>query len=250
MIIGNTFEQYLISKGIDVVDQINFELKSKEITEEMLLEQIRIMNEFHHKVRGSTSGIKERLDSRAGRVVESFKVNIKKLKRDIDRFQSEGANNLFEEIILYKGEDYIKRGEKVIKNIYEDGYYDLILRSMKNKEICLEDVDFNNLGKESKIQVRNIKKSSYNMVEIDCYNLLYKYKKKGLDVNFKKLVEEFCELEGLKENSYQFIIACLSFPYEVTRQCNNYRLKKKELGDDEYVLKLQKAIIQDSMSLL
>lgn len=250
MIIGNTFEHYLISKGIDVVDQINFDLKSKEVTEEMLLEQIKIISEFHKSVKGSTTGVKERLDSRAGRLVESFKVNIKKLKRDIDRFKNEEASNLFEEIILYKGEDYIKRGEEVIKSIYENGYYDLILRSMKNKEICLGDVDFNNLAKESKVQVKNIKKSSYNMVEIDCYNLLYKYKKKGLDVNFNKLVEEFCELEGLKHNSYQFITACLSFPYEVTKQCSNYRLKKKDLRDDEYILKLQKAIIQDSMSLL
>ncbi|GAA0728375.1 spore coat protein CotS [Clostridium malenominatum] len=250
MKIVNTFEQYLISKGIEVVQEINFDLKSKKITEEMLKEQLKLISEFHEKVKGSTIGVKERLDSRAGRIVENYKVNIKKLKRDIVRFKENGPSHIFEEIVLYKGDEYVNRGEEVIKTIYDNNYYDLILRSMKNKEICLGNVDFSNLVSGENIKIKSAKKASCNMVEIDCYNLLYKYKKKGLDVNFKELTRYFCELENLEDNSYRFIIACLSFPYEVTKQCNNYRLRKGEFTEDEYLLKLQKAIVQDSMTLL
>ena len=250
MININTFEQYLITKGIDVVSDIEFELKSKKVNEEMLANQLEIISEFHKKVQGSTVGVKERLDSRAGRIVENYKVNIKKLRRDINRFKDHQLSNMFEEIILHKGDDYVKRGEDVIRNIYDNGYYDLILRSMENKEICLGNVDFSNLTKDGNIKIKSYKKASYNMVEIDCYNLLYKYKKKGANVDFKKLIRYFCELENLNEFSYQFIASCLSFPYEITKQCNNYRLRKRDLSDDEYLLRLQKAIVQDSMTLL
>lgn len=247
---SNTFEQYLISKGIEVVKNIDVEINKKDIDEKLLLEQLKLISEFHKKVMGSTGLIKDRLDSSIGRTVEEYKVNIKKLKRDLDKLKEQGADNTFETILLNKGEDYIQIGEKVIKNIYENGYYNLIKRSMNNKEICLGNVDFSNLIKQNEIKVKNIKKCSYNMVELDCFNLLYKYKKKGLNLDYKELALMFCNFEGLDDNSYQFIISLLSFPYEFTKKCNNYRIRRKELTDEEYALELHKAIIQDSLCLI
>lgn len=199
---------------------------------------------------GSTEFLKNRLDSSIGRIVEQYKVNLKKVNRDLNRLKNEGVNNSFENILFQKGEEFIQRGEKAVDNIYKNGYYDLIKRSMKNREICLGAVDFNNLTKEDKLKVKYIKKCSHNMVEVDCFNFLYKYKKRGLNLDFNELSLMFCNFEDLDIRSHKFIISLLCFPYEFTRQCNKYRVRKKDLTDEEYALKLQKAIVQDSLCLI
>ncbi|WP_027623634.1 hypothetical protein [Clostridium lundense] len=246
----NTFEQYLISKDIEVVRDLDVEISKKDIDEKLLLEQLKLISEFHKKAMGSTGIIKDRLDSSIGRIVEDYKVNIKKIKRDMDRLKQYGPSNTFEKMLLKKANEYVEIGEKVIKNVYQNGYYDLIKRSMRNKEICLADVDFSNIIKEDKIKVKNIEKCCYDMVEMDCYNLLYKCKKAGLKLDYKELVLMFCNFEGLDNNSYQYIISLLSFPYEFAKQCNKYRLRKKDLTDEQYALKLYKAIIQDDLCLI
>jgi hypothetical protein len=246
----NTFEQYLASKGIEVTENINADINKKDINEKLLLDHLKLISEFHKNAMGSTGIIKDRLDSSIGKIVEEYKINIKKLTRDFDKLKDQGASNSFEKILLDKAEDYIKMGEAVINNIYKNEYYDLIKRSMRNKEICLGQVDFGNLIKEDAIKVKNIKKCSYNMVEIDCFNFLYKYKKKEMSLDFKELVSMFCSFEGLDNNSYQFIISLLSFPYEFTKQCNKYRIREKDLTEEQYALKLHKAIVQDNLYLI
>ncbi len=74
--------------------------------------------------------------------------------------------------------NYINRAEKVIESIYENGYINLVWRSMDRKEICLGKTHFNNIRYNEGIEVIDINKCSYNMVEMDCIELLYKINKK------------------------------------------------------------------------
>ncbi|SQC00421.1 spore coat protein CotS [Clostridium tetanomorphum] len=172
-----TFEQYLQLKDIEIVENIDVNIDKDDLDEKLILKHLETMSEFHKKTMGSTEFLKNRLDSSIGRIVEQYKVNLKKVNRDLNRLKNEGVNNSFENILFQKGEEFIQRGEKAVDNIYKNGYYDLIKRSMKNREICLGAVDFNNLTKEDKLKVKYIKKCSHNMVEVDCFNFLYKYKK-------------------------------------------------------------------------
>ncbi|WP_125153315.1 spore coat protein [Clostridium rectalis] len=254
MIYKNTFKDYILAKGIQVVDKFSSYDTNKTVNEHLLEEQLLLISSFHKIVKGDTGPIKDRLDSSIGRVVENYKVGTKKLARDMKRLKSDNKYgqdlNEFEKIILSMGNYYIERGEKVIKHVYDNKYYDLITRSMQNREICLGSVDFKNIVLLDNIMVKRIDKCSYNMVEMDCFNLLYKYKKKGYKFDYKKLVSKFCEFEKLNKNSYEYIIALLSYPYEVIRQCNRYRQEKKGWTEEEYVLRLKKAMEVDKESLI
>lgn len=241
-----TFEQYLKDKNIDVVDKFSYD--SIAINEENLIKQMKIIDEFHKRTIGGQVIFKNRLENNIGKLVEDFKVGLKKLKREEQVLKSKGVENKFEMLLLNNVELYIERGEKSIKTIYENGYLDLIRRSMKNKEICIGTEDFINLTEDNILQIKNLNKCSYDMVEIDCFYLLRKYKKKKYELDYQKLIREFCSIEFLMNDSYSFIAGLLSYPYDFVRICTRYR--KKDLTPEECFEKLVRAMRQDGDSLI
>jgi hypothetical protein len=88
------------------------------------------------------------------------------------------------------------------------------------------------------------------MFEMDIVYFLGKVKRKGIKVDFDGLIREFCEVEALDINSINFIRAIISYPYEFIRCCNRYREKSKDWTEDEYVSRLEKAIVLDGKSLI
>ncbi|WP_097026617.1 spore coat protein CotS [Clostridium peptidivorans] len=241
-----TFEQYLKDKNIDIVDKFNYD--SIVINEESLIEQMKIIDEFHKRTMRGEAIFKNRLESTVGKLVEDFKVGLKKLKREEQVLKSKEIENEFEGLLLNNLEFYIQRAEKSIKTIYENGYLDLIRRSMKNKEISIGTEDFINLTEDKILQIKNPNKCSYDMVEVDCFHLLRKYKKKKYELDYERLIREFCSIEFLMEDSYSFIAGLLSYPYEFVRISTKYR--KKHLTPEECLRKLVRAMEQDGDSII
>lgn len=250
MIKGEAFEKFLNKKGIKIDENLVNNIDSNQLSDEMLEKQLKIISKFHKKASGYNGMFKDRLDSDVGKIVEEAKVSIKKFKRELNRISKNGIENDVDKVLLEHGKLYMDRGEKIIDNIYKNKYYDLIIRSMNNKEICLGNVDFKYLSEDHHINIKTTDKCKYNMVEVDAVNLLYRYKKKGVDLNYKDLAKKFCYMENLGGNSYKFIISLISFPYEFMKECKRYRYRKGELRDDEYSKRILKAMEQDKVFLV
>ncbi|MFD3158293.1 hypothetical protein ACFIJ5_15825 [Haloimpatiens sp. FM7330] len=251
-IIYRNLQEYIEDAKIQIIDDLHVEndIFLKTINEEDVERQLYLISEFHKKMMGCDEYVLERIASNTGKIVEQYKVELKKVRRDLRKIREKGINSNFEKILLTEGEQIIAKGERCIDSIYFGGYTDLIVRSMDNKEICLGDVYFSNLRlKESKIQIKNIKKIKYNMVEVDGFNLLNKLKKKELNLDWGKLVRAFCYFENLEKNSENFISGLLNYPYEFVKCCSRYR-KKKKWSSEKYENKLKKIIIKERENII
>jgi len=237
------------------VKKVDFMLKNNEtlnrrILEEKVLEQIHTIREIHELSCGFNGYLRKRINNHTCKIVEDYKIQLKKFKRSLEKIKENGPVDRVEEIILEKGDEILARGEKVIDIIMSNGYMDLVARSMKNVEICLIDVDFDNLGKGETIEVVNFDDVAYNMVEMDCYHFLSKLKRKGFYVDFERCIDTFCSIENLGENSKIFIKALLSYPYEFMKIYEKYKRNKKNWNEEEYIRRLLNGIREDEKSLI
>ncbi|WP_373471351.1 hypothetical protein [Carnobacterium alterfunditum] len=250
--IYNNFSDYMMFKGIKNVDVIHFECKNieEDITEKLIIEQFGAIHGLHEKSLGFNGYLRNRLNNNTGKTIEECRISIKKLTRDMNIINRYEPKNSFEELIDKHGKEIIERGEKCIRAAYEADYLGIITRSMRRGEICLGNTNFQNLSKNKFIEVVSFESCCYNMVEMDCFLLLSKLKRKGSKVDFYKMSDEFCTIEGLDEASSKFILALISYPYEFMKCCNRYRLGKGLLHGDRFSQKLTKALIQDGDSLI
>ena len=121
---------------------------------------------------------------------------------------------------------------------------------MKREEICVgKGITFRR-KEANEILVINIEDCYYDMVEMDGIYYLSKLKRKGYNTNWTQLVKNYCDLEGLDENSEKYMLALISYPYEFMKCIDRYRLKKKIWTKEEFEKHLEIAIIKDSESLI
>lgn len=244
------FIKYLESKGIKQVDNFKNEIQYEDITTAMIEEQIFNINEFHTRTLGYMELMNKRLDNNIGKTVEQYKIYIRRFGKDLDNLNRKGPSNNFEKQLVEHGDLYLKRAKKCIDNIYMNNYIGLIMRSMNRAEVCLGNTSFDNLRKEAILEVKSVDNCCYNMLEMDLIYLLSKIKRRGVEVDFNILIKEFCRLESLESDSEKFISSILSYPYEFMKCCNRYREKTKNWTEDEYTLKLEKAMVLDGYSLI
>ena len=249
--IYNDFSDYMMFKNIKNVDIIDFKYKNIEldIPEELIIKQFGVIYALHEKCMGFNGYLRNRLNNNTGKIIEEYKKSIKKLYVDINNIKRDGPKNPFEETIIKYGNEVINRGEECIRVVHESNYLEIIKRSMRRGEICLGNTDFQNLRVNDFIEVVNFNNCSYNMVEMDCLSLLSKLKRKGVKLDFRKLAEEFCYIEGLEVNSAKFLIALISYPHEFMKCCNKYRTGKKMWHEDRFSEKIIKALVRDGNPL-
>ncbi|KYH34952.1 hypothetical protein CLTEP_11160 [Clostridium tepidiprofundi DSM 19306] len=235
-----SFKDFLYSKNIIITDEY---MDSENISQEIIIKQLNILREFHKRTMNFDGLIIDNLENNTGKVVENFKIDIKRLKRDLKRIKGKPQNS-FENKLSCHGEKFLKKAERCIDIIYKSNYYDILRRSMKRNEICIVDGGINNLriGQVSgEIEIRSYKSCSYNFIEMDCYFLLKKLIKK-YNFDWEKVIHVFCELEGLDSSSENIIFALLSYPSEFMKCCARYRENKKEWTISKYTKRLEKAI--------
>ncbi|MBU3092597.1 spore coat protein [Clostridium sp. CF011] len=246
--IYNEFSDYMMFKGIKNVGEI--ESKNIDVTEEAIIEQFRAIYALHEKSLGFNGYLRNKLNNNTGKIIEDYKISIKKLAGDINNIIKYEPKNSFEQLIVKYGKEVIDRGEQCIREVYQSDYLGIITRSMRRCEICLGNTDFKNIRKNNFIEVVSFKDCSYNMVEMDCFLLLSKLKRKGVKLDFHNLTQEFCYIEGLDTRSSKFLIALISYPHEFMRCCNKHRAGKKNWNEERFSEKLIKALIQDGDSLI
>ncbi|WP_251861596.1 spore coat protein CotS [Clostridium sp. Marseille-Q2269] len=243
---------YLKSKDINIIEDFKDDNRNlNNISEELVLDQLKVISLFHKNTLGHKSYIRSGMKNKTGSIIEKYKLDLKKINKYVKKLENKESNNSdMEKLILDYMPRYIKRAEKCIENIYENGYIDLVWRSMKRKEICLEKTYFDNIRYNKAIEVIDISKCNYNIIEMDCIELLYKINKKNSSLNIKNLSKKFCEFEDLDDESYKFIIYMLSYPYSVIKCCTKY-IKDEDLNKQKhYVNRLNKAMKLDNNSFV
>lgn len=240
-------EQGIIKSDIPIKGMKN---KHKRYEEKEIIDQLRVISEFSNKVMGYRGYKSTGLDNKTGRIVEEYKVKMKKFKREIRNIKLNSPSNGFEELMLEFGPKYLERSESCIDQIYNFGYLDLLKRSMHRSEICLGDTDFSNIRKNKEIEVWSFKHCSYNMVEMDGFYLLNKFKRKGVSLDYHKLCNSFCGFQKLDIESEKYILALLSYPYEFIKCYERYIEDKEKYNDEMHKANLINAIEKDIKSLI
>lgn len=248
----DNFQEYAKEHGIKKVDFIlkSNDALSRKLLEDRVFSQLENICEFHRVSCGFNGYLKKRINNDTCKLVEEYKVQVKRLDRHIQKLEESGAKGNIEKFLVEEGKLQLERAKKSIEFIDESNYIDLISRSMKKIEICLTDVDFDNLVKNESLEVVNFEDVAYNMIEMDAYYLLSKLKKRGFALDYNKCISKFCDLEGIEENSKNFILALLSYPHEFMRIYEKYRRNKKSWNEEQYVKKFLEAIKEDSFSFI
>lgn len=244
-----SFEQYLLQNNIKVADSSNT-IILKNVSEEEILGQLGVINTFHKVAIGYTSISNKFIRNKLGKAVEKYKLSLKSLKRDINSFSVSNSTNEFESMLLENSEGYIERAEKCLSAVNSSDYISLLKRSMKRYEICLGNTYFTNLRKNDCIEIKTLRRCSYNMVEIDGVYFINKIKRNGYKTDFQNLVNRFCEIEGLDENSSIFMRALISYPHEYMKCIERYKKNRNNYAIDEFKLCLKRSIEKDGESIL
>ncbi|MDU1413016.1 MAG: hypothetical protein E6929_09380 [Clostridium sp.] len=248
----DSFQEYLCSRGIKKVDFMlkNNETLNRNILEQKVNKQLYVIKEVHDVSCGFNGYLRKRINNHTCKYIEEEKVRYKKFCRAYEKLKETGPDNNIEEVFLSNGDYIIERGKECFEKINDNNYMDLVRRSMERVEICLTDVDFDNLGKNDTIEIVNFEDIAYNMIEMDCYYFLSKLKRKGFNVDFNKSVDTFCNIENLDDSSAIFIRSLLSYPHEFLKFFEKYKKNKKNWNEDEYIRRLINGIREDEKSLI
>lgn len=250
----DAFLDYLNSKEIIKLayfNNIEEEVKqSLNVSIEEASKQIEVISEFHKKVMGFSSMVNRNIPNCAGRTLEKYKMESKKLKKIYKKIQSDNPTNDVEKLILNTGEKMIKRGEACIKTAKNSDYLSLLQRSMNRNEICLGDVDFSNLRKRKYLEVISLEHCCYDMVEMDYLKFLLGLRRSGISMDYTTLIEYLCKLEGLNQSSKMFILSLMSFPHKYIRCCIRYSENKRNWSQKEFLDRMQRALQQDAAIMI
>lgn len=248
---NGVFREYLISKGIKICDYFeDGKVSLQDISQEKINKQLGILKEFHNRAAGYTGYSRERIKTCTGKNIEKYKIDVKRAQKDLKCMKTGVEKDSFGEFLLESMDKNINRAERCLKLIYENGYINLIMRSMKKREICIGSSSFDNIRFTDAIEVINLEDCSFNMVENDAVYLLRKIKNKGTRVDYNNAVEEFLRLEGLDEESKIYILSLLTYPHEFMKYYSRFREKKKGLTSLEWERKFAKAMMMDGESLI
>lgn len=240
------FKEHILNKGIRVIEEnTKYSDYSWKLDDNKALEHLRIMVELQKALAGYTGSIGNRLPNCIGEQIEESKVQVRRLKRDINNLKKYAPMNKFEEILLNKGEYFLERAEASIALARASKYMDRIYRSMRANEICIGDVTPGNIGKEERLFIRDISRCNYNLIEFDAIYFFSKAKRKGSSVNFRELSREFIQEQHLEGDSEDFIMAMVNYPYEFMKACSRYRSLKKNWSEEEYAENLIESMIKD-----
>lgn len=237
-----TIEEYLISKGIKLGKKRNSNLN--DLSVDKIREQIGLINKVHELIKGGSSEPYLRLINTVGKDEEEFKVLLRRFCKITKLFKSYEKKNEFEDNMLILSDKIINQSEKALEQIYNEGYEDIIRRSMKNKEVIVYYPDNNCLYNEENIIMYKDKGISYNFNELDIARYIFKIKKNLNEECLNLIIDEYINVSKKKEWSKKYIEGYLSFPQEVLKLCVKYCEKPHE---EETILKYLEKLMESNL---
>ena len=227
------FQDYL--KSFNVVPGELSPIKNRDITFVECVKQLHVVSDFS-KIASRYSGIGGKMiNNKTGRYYE----NIKMLSRRANEY------------ILLNTKDMLERVKRVLETIEFSSYLEILKRSMNNTEITIGNTSFRNITREKGIiYYTTLDYCNYNFIEINAVDFIRRCKKKKVNIDYLSLARDFVNYNELNKSSEDLILALVSYPYEYMKWVNYYRLKKKDLSEEEYKNKLNLSKIIDGDSIV
>ena len=143
---------------------------------------------------------------------------------DIEEFKvwNRRARAVLSDNNISRVEIVINKAEKCIETLYKLNYINLITRAMNRNEICVGRPFESNLFRDRELKLADISKVSFNMIEHDCYMYLSRLKRKQIELQWGELINYFVKKHELGNESEDYILALLSYPYDSMRFIQKY----------------------------
>lgn len=136
--------------------------------------------------------------------------------KDIEMFKmwNRRGRKIIKDYNLVELEKIVTKAEESINSIYKIPYLNIIHRAMNNNEICVGKTSESNIWRNEKINILDLSKMNFNLIEQDCYKYLLRFKKKNISLDYNKIIDYFIESQSLGKDSKIYISSLLSYPYE------------------------------------
>ena len=236
-----SFSEYFESKGIVVVGK--YFPHSTEFGRKSYENQISTMVEFHKLLINCTFDGLSKFGSTIGREIENYKVQLKKVQRNYKILLDKGSKNDVEKLFLSEGKRMIDKGRMSVDYICNNGYLDIIKRSMNREEICIGRADEGNLRKvNGKFEIGVIKSMSYNLVEEDLYKYIKRIQKKEIKIDEEEFIRCFVHQSHLSLSSINYLKGLCTYPRDFFKTWEKYKNNKKNKSDEEYLELLSRSL--------
>lgn len=182
-----------------------------------------------------------RIESKIGREVEGYKVQLKRIKRDYNELIMKTNKNDIDKFLIFEGKNMINQASVALDKVYDDNYLSIINRSMNRKEICLGRVDDGNLRKENEqLEIGSLKGISYNLIEEDLYKYIKKIQKKNLYIDENEVIDLFVRASHLAYGSINYLKGLCIYPRDFLKNWERYRQAKSNKTYEEYSIEFEK----------
>lgn len=242
-----SIKDFLQSNGIVVTENKGNKRVVSDFNEYNISKHIELLANFHKRIAVSEGFFLLCFPSEIGKDAEQCKVEYKRLKRYISNLesciQSEYKGKLYTE-----GSKILERCEKCLGNITKEEYISLIQRSMRKNEVCVGNVMEWNIFYQDGIKIHDISQMAFNLIEQDCIKYLLKLKRKGIKVDWDKVIDLFIRESNLDEVSKKYILSMISFPYEFFRVIN--KIKTNNVNEEEIIDRIEDSKIKDGEMLI
>ncbi|MBS4842632.1 spore coat protein [Clostridium sp.] len=244
-----SLNEYLESKGIIVMGK--YFSHTKDFTRKSCENQISTMVELHKLLINCKFNNLNRFGSVIGKELESFKVQLKKIERDYNILFEKNSKNNVEKLFLSEGKRMILQGREAVEYICNNGYLDIIKRSMNREEICIGRADSGNLRKvNGNFEIGIIKGISYNLVEEDLYKYIKRIQKKGIKIDEEEFIRFFVHQSHLSLSSINYLKGLCTYPKDFFKTWERYKENKKNKSEDEFLDLLSKSLKYESKKFI
>ena len=231
--------EYLNKKNVNVTNKY-FSYK-KDFTIRDISWQINLITEIHKILMKCEFDGLSRIESKIGREVEGYKVQLKKIKRDYNGLIMKANKNDIDKFLIFEGKNMINQASVALEKIYNDNYLSIIDRSMNRKEICLGRIDSGNLRKENgKLEVGSLKGISYNLIEEDLYKYIKRIQKRNSYIDENEVIDLFVRASHLAYSSINYLKGLCTYPKDFLKTWERYRQAKSDKTYEEYFIEFEK----------
>lgn len=210
--------------------------KLKLTDKKQVLSSINCLSRFHLAAEGylMPSGIKT--EASWGRLMEKYKTYVCNLEKYIDLIENRGCINEFEKETKPYLDSLYKIARETIKFFRTEEYIYLIERSMKKREICINDFNQNSvvmIGKEKKPYITKIFSLGYNMCEEDIASMARRHIEETGSIEFiDSIIKEYeknRELDSISKKSIRLMSTFPETPVKIISKYINKGLYKENM---------------------
>lgn len=233
--------EYLNKEGVNVANHY-FPYK-KDLNIKEINSQIDLIGDIHKILMKCKFNGLSRIESKIGREIEGYKVQLKRIKRDYNELIMKINKNDIDKFLIFEGKKMIIQGSSAIESIYDNNYFSIIERSMNRREICLGRVDGGNLRKESeKLEVGFLRGIAYNLIEEDIYKYIKKIKRRNALLEEEEIIDYFVRRSHLAYSSINYLKGLCAYPKDFLKNWERYRQGNNTKTYEEYSIEFDRTI--------